>query len=94
MIKINKNISWTVFNGETTIINLYVQKSIVLDTAGSEIWNELLTSLSLETAIDNLCKKYRDDNREVIIKDVRHIYELLVANNIIYAEDSGMKGDV
>jgi len=83
---INKSASWVKINNETMIEISNKSTCIVFDEIGSEIWESLLITRSLEDTIHNLTTKYARNNseRDEIAKDIRAVFGTLVENEVCY----------
>lgn len=83
---INVFTSWIKDGEETILINTKNQKCIILDRAGSEIWEQFTEVISINKAINNLENKYKNSNIKTIEEDVNNLYKVLLENQMIEEE--------
>lgn len=81
-MKINENVSWINDGDELIIINTELQKCIVLDKSGQEIW-ESITSTNNKTEALNLIKsKYPLEDAEKIEQDFSDLFNLFFEHEL------------
>lgn len=69
-MKLNKKISYTTIGEETLISNTELNKDLILDSIGTEIWNLLLEYKNKSIVKDKLINKYNETDPEFIERDI------------------------
>lgn len=77
-----KNITYTTIDNKSLIVNKDLNKSIILDESGTEIWKLILEKKSKSEIIEVLSKKYPRFQKE-IYSDVNEFFDLLQKYEII-----------
>lgn len=82
-MKVKTYISWIRDEDKLLIINSEKQKCLILDEISEEIWNYVKEEKKIEGVIERLTLKYNQTNKDIISKDVKEFYELLLLNDIL-----------
>jgi len=71
-----------IVSGESVILNLKTESYFGLDTIGTDMWQALIDSDSIQKAYESLLEKY-DVNGERLKTDLSEFVNKLLSNNLV-----------
>lgn len=81
-MKISKNVSWINDEDELIIINTELQKCIILNKTGQEIWDTIVATESKTEALNLLKSRYPLDDAEKIKQDFNDLFDLFIEHQL------------
>ncbi|HWE93440.1 MAG TPA: PqqD family protein [Tepidisphaeraceae bacterium] len=78
-------------DGEAVLLDLKSEKYFGLDTVGTQMWNALTESPTIEAACDRLLGAYEVEP-ETLRKDVTELVEKLVEHGLLVVSDPAVTG--